>query len=480
MNMLRNEFPFELTAKQEQAALGLFQFLYGSDGRSIHLLRGYAGTGKTLLVSALVRTLHRLKIPAILLAPTGRAAKVFSIHAGTAAYTIHKQIYRQRSLTSENSLFDLDRNTHKDTLFIVDESSMISAPEDFRSIFGSGNLLEDLLRYVYSGANCRLLFVGDNAQLPPVGDDVSPALSASALRNLDFAVSGFQLTEVMRQEQDSGILYNATRLRQSIRLATDGEPRITLGRFKDLRRLCGDEIIETLQRSYDTVGQDGTIVLTRSNKQANMYNQGIRSTFFGREDMLQRGDIIMVVRNNYYWAELEAQKRKNEGNSEMPPMDFIANGDIAEVLSVQDEMEFYGLHFADVQIRFPDYNGFEMQVRVLLDAMQSEGPSLTPEQDRQLFQGVSEDYADERNKKERMKKVRMDPNYNALQIKYAYAVTCHKAQGGQWRHVFLDQGWMPPDGYDVQYYRWLYTAFTRATEKLYLINWPESQIEDYE
>ena len=477
LQLFREEFPYDLTSKQEEVACSLFDFLFSSDKMGVYILRGYAGTGKTLLVSALVRVLKKLQKDVVLLAPTGRAAKVLSGGAGFPAYTVHKQIYRQRTLASEKSHFDLDRNNHRNALFIVDESSMISARYDEYSIFGTGNVLHDLLNYVYRSSGCRLLFVGDNAQLPPVGEENSPALMAQYFSDLDFSVSGFQLLDVLRQKKNSGILENATMLRSSIREGKVSEPPVVrFQRFQDIRRLVGGDIVETLQRCYEEDDRGETIVLTRSNKQANVYNQGIRSTFFGRDGGLQKGDMVMVVRNNYYWIEQLSARQKKEKCADRIPMDFIANGDIAEITDVEGEMEFFQFHFADVSLRFPDYDDFEMRhVRVLLDVLNSETPAMSSEQNQLLFAGVSEDYADERSRKKRMEKIRQDPNFNALQIKYAYAVTCHKAQGGQWRNVFLDQGWLPPDGVDLNYYRWLYTAFTRATQNLYLVSWPREQ-----
>ncbi len=478
LQCFRHEFPYELTPKQEEVAASLCEFVFSDEPLGVYILRGYAGTGKTLLVSALVRVMKKLEREVVLLAPTGRAAKVFSVNSGYPAYTIHKQIYRQRTFDGDESRFDLDRNTYQDTLFIVDESSMISAKTDEYSIFGSGNLLHDLLNYVYRSKGCRLLFVGDNAQLPPVGDDRSPALQVSVFSELGFHVNCFQLTEVMRQAEGSGVLANATMLRQRINIEDVYDlPVIDAQGYDDIFCPPGDEMLEKLQESYEKTGQEQTIVLTRSNKQANAYNQGIRSSLLGREGGLQRGDMIMVVRNNYYWIELLIASLKQQKSCEMVPMDFIANGDIAEVTRVENELELFGFRFADVSLNFPDYDGFEMNhVRVLLDTLTCDGPSLSREKEQELYWRVSEDYADVRNKKERIKKIRQDANFNALQIKYAYAVTCHKAQGGQWTNVFLDQGWLPPDGIDVSYYRWLYTAFTRPTGSLYLLSWPEQQM----
>ncbi len=476
LECFRREFPYELTPKQKEVVESLYKFIFDNNPLGIYILRGYAGTGKTLIISALVRVMKKIEKDVVLLAPTGRAAKVFSINAGIPAYTIHKQIYRQKTFSSEQTHFELDRNTFQNTLFIVDESSMISSQTDEYSLFGSGNVLHDLLNYVYHSKGCRILFVGDNAQLPPVGDDRSPALQAAELTELGFEVDGFQLQEVMRQAKDSGILLNASMLRKKIsNNDVFNPPTIKFG-YTDINRISGDEIVEKLQESFEKVGQEQTIVLTRSNKQANAYNQGIRSYLFGREEGLQRGDMIMIVRNNYFWTEQLAISLKRKKSEQTVPMDFIANGDIAEVLSVENILEYYGLHFADISLRFPDYNDFEMHhIRVILETLTSDGPALAADKEHELYMGVSEDYADEKTKKERLKKIRLDPNYNALQIKYAYAVTCHKAQGGQWKNVFLDQGWLPSDGIDVNYFRWLYTAFTRPIEQLNLISWPLEQ-----
>ena len=446
LQCLQQQFPFQLTAKQTEAARRLCLFLYSSDPQSMFILRGYAGTGKTTLVSSIVRVLHQLKLETVLLAPTGRAAKVFSLNAGYPAYTIHKEIYRQHSLTSEQTHFDLDHNKHKAALFVVDESSMISAIDDGQSVFGTGSLLADLLQYVYSVPGCRILFVGDNAQLPPVGSNISPALSVDFFTQLGYHVSGFQLTEVMRQTAQSGILHNATALRHRIHDNKEfGLPVIKTRGYKDIVCLHGQDILDTLEECYEGYGQDQTIVLTR-------WTERLR-------------------------LRIAKQQKQDKPTLVPPPMDFIANGDIAQVISVGDEYEFYDLHFADVRLRFPDYDNFELNARVILDVLQSDTPALPTELDNKLYLGVSADYAQERNKRERMKRIREDANYNALQLKFAYAVTCHKAQGGQWRNVFVDQGWLPPEAIDRSYYRWLYTAMTRATDKLYLVNWPEKQIE---
>lgn len=471
------DFPFEMTPMQQTAAQELSRFVLTPDNSGLFILRGYAGTGKTSLVASLVRVMLRLQRRVTLMAPTGRAAKVFTQHASAPAYTIHKVIYRQKRMDDQNAGFSLNINKARHTLFIADEASMIANESSGSTFFGSGRLLDDLLRFVYSGEGCRLLLVGDTAQLPPVGEEESPALSASVLRDYGFHVVDYELTEVMRQAEQSGILQGATRLRRTL---TEGnanrKPTVKFSGFNDIKRTPGSELIEALEDSYNSLGTEQTIVITRSNKRAVAYNNGIRSTIFGREEGLVQGDVVMVSKNNYYWIE-QLRARRGEDDESALPMDFIANGDIAVVDNINCYHEFYGLHFADVTLTFPDYGNTGLNVRVVLDALQSESPSLSPEQSDKLYQGVMEDYAEYPTKKKRMEKLRQDPNYNAVQIKYAYAVTCHKAQGGQWEHVFVDQGWIPDDGVDTNYYRWLYTAFTRATRRLDLVNWPEKQCE---
>ena len=430
------------------------------------MLRGYAGTGKTSLVGALVRTLDKLQQKSVLLAPTGRAAKVFSAYAGHPAFTIHKKIYRQQSFSNELSNFSVNDNLTTHTLYIVDEASMISNEGLSGSMFGTGRLLDDLVQFVYSGQGCRLLLMGDTAQLPPVGEEQSPALFADALRGYGLEVVEVDLTQVVRQEQQSGILWNATRLRQLI--AEDdcySLPKIKVSGFADIKVLPGNELIETLNSCYDHDGLDETIVVCRSNKRANIYNKGIRAQILWREDELNTGDLLMVAKNNYFWTEKEKE------------MDFIANGETAVVRRVRRTRELYGFRFADVTLVFPDYNDFELEVNMLLDTLHTDSPALPKAENDRLFYSVLEDYADITVKRERMKKMKADPYYNALQVKYAYAVTCHKAQGGQWQRVFVDQGYVTEDMLTPDYVRWLYTAFTRATETLYLVNWPPNQME---
>ena len=429
----------------------------------VMLLRGSAGTGKTTLAAAMVRAMQQLGQKLVLLAPTGRAAKVFSQYSGTPAYTIHRRIYRQKSAADVTSGFQLNFNTAQDTLFMVDEASMISngarSMEQGASEFGTGRLLDDLIEYVYGGRNCRLLLIGDLAQLPPVGEEQSPALMADVLRSYYLHVYETDLNQVLRQSQESGILWNATQIRWRAQAV------IRFKGFPDIHLVRGDELIEQLSNSYSQVGMDETIVITRSNKRANIYNNGIRNMVLDREEELSHGDMLMIVKNNYYWWKEE-------------PSAFIANGDRAVVRRVRREQELYGFRFAEVTLTFPDYDDFELTATVLLDTLSSEAPALTREQQTQLYESVLADYEDIRFKSERMKKLKEDKYYNALQVKYAYAVTCHKAQGGQWAHVYVDQGYMTDDMMTPEYYHWLYTAFTRATEHLYLVNWPESQSDN--
>lgn len=465
---IRQTFGFTPTAEQEYALDVFACFMTDSDDQVVMIMRGSAGTGKTTLAGAIVRAMAALKQKMILLAPTGRAAKVFSLNAGHAAYTIHRRIYRQKS-AGDLSSFNLNDNLNRDTLFIIDEASMIANQGYGDSAFGSGCLLDDLMTFVYQsgrGSNCRMLLIGDKAQLPPVGEDESPALMADVLRCYGMRVYECDLNQVLRQGEESGILWNATQIRQMI---THDEmtqlPKIRFAGFADIQMVPGGELIDALSTSYYRVGTDETIVITRSNKRANIYNQGIRNQVLDREDELCRGDQLMIVKNNYFWT---------EGSKEIP---FIANGDIAVVQRVRHVHELYGFRFAEVTMQLPDYDDFELTATVCLDTLTSEAPALTHEQQEQLYNAVMEDYADIPQKAERIKKMKTDRYYNALQVKFAYAVTCHKAQGGQWAHVYLDQGYMTDDMLTPDYIHWLYTAFTRATEQLYLVNWPKLQVD---
>lgn len=497
-------FGFAPTADQLHAVEVFARFMTDRDERAVMILRGSAGTGKTSLAGAIVRTMQELRQKVTLLAPTGRAAKVFSLNANQPAATIHRSIYREKAFTGLDGKFNLNVNLFHDRLFMVDEASMISLSSN-NSTFGSGCLLDDLIQYVYNDRNCRMLLVGDKAQLPPVGEEESPALRSDVLRAYGLTVYECDLNEVLRQSQDSGILYNATVIRQMI---THDEvtqlPKIRFKGFADISIVPGDELIERLASSYSEVGIDETMVITRSNKRANVFNQGIRNMVLGREEELTTGDMLMVVKNKYKnspppspsfngslnnatnnvnslttQATRQVTQFPSGGGKEIekPTLTFIANGDRAVVRRVRNVREFYGFRFADVSLEFPDYNNAEEEMTVILDALMTEAPALTQEQNEQLFQHVLEDYEDIPLKADRMKKVREDEYYNALQVKFGYAITCHKAQGGQWAHIYLDQGYMTDEMLTPDYIHWLYTAFTRATEHLYLVNWPKTQVE---
>lgn len=462
--ILRN-FPFDPTTDQIHALDVFERFMTDSDERCVMILRGSAGTGKTSLASVIVRTLLDLQYKISLLAPTGRAAKVFSLNSGQPAATIHRSIYRERTFAGLDGKFNLNANLYRNRLFMIDEASMISLTS-VNSTFGSGCLLDDLIQFVYNERNCRMLLIGDKAQLPPVGEAESPALRTDVLAAYGLKVYECDLNEVLRQSQDSGILYNATIIRQMITHdQATALPKIRFKGFADISIVPGDELIESLSTSYAEVGIDETMVITRSNKRANIFNQGIRNMVLGREEELTTGDMLMVVKNKY-------KEKQAEGLS------FIANGDRAIVRSVRNVRELYGFRFADVTLSFPDYDNTEEDMIVILDTLTTEAPALTHEQNEQLFQQVLADYADVPLKSDRMKKIREDDYYNALQVKFGYAITCHKAQGGQWAHIYLDQGYMTDEMLTPDYIHWLYTAFTRATEHLYLVNWPKTQVEE--
>ncbi len=466
-------FGYNPTAEQLAAVENLSEFIL-ADMDTVQArvnrcvcLNGYAGTGKTSLVAALVKTMQQVGRKCVLLAPTGRAAKVFAAYSGHPAFTIHKFIYRQRSLDSD-AVFTLDFNALRNALFVVDEASMISnAPSG--GIYGTDRLLDDLISFVYSGEGCRLILLGDTAQLPPVGQINSPALQPDVLRSYGLEVSYITLTQVVRQSEESGILANATMLRNIIENRC-GEFEVRWDH--DISNVPGNELIESLAGSYRRAGTDDTIVVCRSNKRAHVYNMGIRNQILDREEELSHGDIIMIAKNNYYW--LGKQQEAADGDEERPGRsDFLANGDIAHVVRVRNERELYGFRFADCTMILPDYDDMEITATVLLDTLHTESPALNREQQELLYRRVLEDYDDIPYKRERLKKMREDPYYNALQIKYAYAVTCHKAQGGQWSEVYIDQGYIAPEMLTADYYRWLYTAFTRATQHVHLVNWKE-------
>ena len=478
-------YPFEPTEEQQQVIERLSDYVMSARHESLFVLRGYAGTGKTTLVGALVRTLgqHRRKV--VLLAPTGRAAKVFSQYSGMGVQTIHKKIYRQKSMSNQYE-FVLNVNTMKDTLFFVDEASMISNGGNNESMFGTGRLLDDLIQFVYSGKGCTLFLLGDTAQLPPVGQSLSPALSQEKLKGYGLSVEQADMVQVMRQVEHSGILFNATALREVIvpivmSGGLDLLPVISfkfrLKGFSDIVNINGEDLIEVIGGCYCRDGVEDTVVVCRSNKRAIKYNNGIRATILGREDEMNGGDHVMIVKNNYYWTEKLNTDNRNSGDNSQIPFSFIANGDTAIVRRVRGKRELHGFHFVDAVLEFPDYDNFEIEAVLLMDALFSEAPALTREESDKLFYSIMDDYADISQKRDRLLKVKEDRNYNAFQVKFAYAVTCHKAQGGQWKNIFIDQGYAPQQTQDAGYFRWLYTALSRATESVYLINWPDSQID---
>lgn len=462
--------PFEPLEDQALLIGKLATFIADPDSDSIFILRGYAGTGKTSVVGAMVKALTKLEIKTKLIAPTGRAAKVLSGMSGKGALTIHKEIYRQKSSSDGFGNFELNFNANSKTIFVVDEASMISNSYNANSTFGSGYLLEDLIKYVYNDKGCKLIFVGDNAQLPPVGSEESPALSTREMECYGKDVMEHDLTEVVRQGSESGIIYNATNIRNegSIEFRTPGYLKIETKPFEDIERITGADLIEELTNSFDKYGEDETIVITRSNKRANKFNEGIRGSILYKESQLCRGDRVMVVKNNYHWV------------ADISQMDFIANGDIAEVVSIGRHEELYGFNFANVTLRFTDSHATEVECKVIINTLTSETPSLSREDNIKLFNSVSADYADIRNKQERWKKIKANPYFNAIQIKFAYAITCHKAQGGEWKSVFIDQGYVTEEMLDTDFLRWLYTAITRPTEKLYLVNFNKDFFEDDE
>ena len=468
------QFGFPPTQEQAHALEVFAEFLTDRDPHAVMILRGSAGTGKTTLSGAIVRTLKEIRQKVMLLAPTGRAAKVFSLNSGSPAYTIHRRIYREKSFSGVEGQFNLNDNLYTDTLFMVDEASMIANMGLGGMSFGSGCLLDDLVHFVYQGQNDRLLLIGDKAQLPPVGEEESPALHAAMLEGYGLKVYECDLNEVLRQSEESGILYNATMIRQMITHDDITQlPKIRFVGYSDIKPMPGAELIEALADSYHHVGLDDTIVVTRSNKRANIFNQGIRNMVLDREEELSQGDILMIVKNNYYWMEEERKSNNKLQSNDIPA--FLANGDRAKVLKVRRRIDLYGFRFATLLLQFPDYGNYELEATVLLDTLTSEAPALTHEQQEQLFHQIEEDYQDIPLKADRMKAIRQDQFFNALQVKFAYAVTCHKAQGGQWAHVYVDQGYMTDDMLNPDYIHWLYTAFTRATEMLYLVNWPETQ-----
>lgn len=458
---IRENFPFAFTNDQTFALDKIVDFLFSGNGEEVFLLKGYAGTGKSSLIGSLVRTMNEFQQKTVLLAPTGRAAKVFSGYAAQQAFTIHKKIYRQQKFGEETAHFSLSDNLHKHTLFIVDEASMISNESSDFSIFGTGRLLDDLIEYVYSAEGCRMMLIGDNAQLPPVKQENSPALDREMLQSYSLQVQESTLTEIVRQAEESGILTNATGLRDALRFqATHDYPRLQVNGFADVVRITGMELIDEISDAYRRDGMEETIVISRSNKRVNAYNNGVRSRVLYREEELSSGDILMITKNNYFWAK------------EFEYLDFLANGEFVEVQRVRAEEEMYGFRFCNVTLYHRDYD-IEFEAKINLDVLHTEVPGLTREQSDQLFNNAMEDYMHIPTKRSRYKEVKSNPYFNALQVKYGYAVTCHKAQGGEWKNVFLDLGYIQKANLGDNFYRWLYTSITRSTKKLYLVNLPD-------
>ncbi len=459
------KFSFETTNSQKKVVEMLSDYIASSDFSRIFVLNGYAGTGKTTLIAALVDVLREVGIKSVLLAPTGRAAKVLTQYSGQTALTIHKRIYRERTNANYESKFSLDLNKERGAIFIVDEASMLSDSTGDGQIFGSGSLLNDLISYVRQGKECKLILVGDDAQLPPVGCDFSPALDRSVMEHYG-EVSYVSMDDVVRQSAESGILFNATMLRCMIENELYEVPRFRMD-FPDIEAINGGELMEKLQDAYDSGEREDTIVITRSNKRANRYNEGIRRYNLSAEEAIESGDMLMVVKNNYHYTE----------RIENCPISFMANGDIAYLKRIRRFEDFYGFHFADAILSFGDYNDLEIECKILLDTISSEAPSLTQEQCRKLFDEVEKDYLDIKSKIKRFREIRENPHYNAVQVKFAYAVTCHKAQGGQWKRVFIDKCLFGDEPMTRDMLRWLYTALTRATEKVYLVNFDDRFFE---
>ncbi|SDW64680.1 ATP-dependent DNA helicase [Aequorivita viscosa] len=465
-SFLKNEFPHNTTPKQEIALQLLAKFVLGTNKNETFLLKGYAGTGKTTIVGTLVKNLPKAKMRSVLLAPTGRAAKVISYYSKKQAFTIHKKIYFPKSEKGSVS-FTLQNNKHRDTIFIVDEASMIPDINQDSRLFENGSLLDDLMQYVYSGHNCKLLLIGDTAQLPPVHLSVSPALDSQILESqYSREVIHIELDEVVRQQKDSGILENATKIREHIEDGFYDTFKFSGIQFPDvIRPIDGQEIMDAISDSYSELGNEGTVIIVRSNKRANLYNQSIRERILFQESELSSGDYLMVVKNNYFWVDNASEAG------------FIANGDIVEVLEIFAFKELYGFRFAEVKVRMVDYPNMQpLETVLLLDTLSSETPSLTYEESNSLYQEVMKDYASEKSKYKKFMAVKKNKYFNALQVKFSYAITCHKSQGGQWNTVFVEQPYLP-NGIDKEYLRWLYTAITRAQDKLYLIGFKDEFFE---
>lgn len=465
IQLFSREIPHQLTDGQREAVHQITDFLYRREPAQLFVLKGYAGTGKTTLVSALVRTFHQLKKKTVLLAPTGRAAKVFAGYSGFKAYTLHKHLYNLTQ-DEEGTHISRKRNKNHHTLFIVDEVSMIATGTNGEN-WGNRDLLADLIDYVFEGEGNKLLFIGDDAQLPPVFSEESPALELSYLRSaFSLNADSYQLTEVVRQTQDSGILYNATTLRAKIEEENFSLPIFTQLDFPDFHRLSSIDLEDKINDLYSHREPEETVIITRSNKRANIFNQEIRNRVFFRDNEIASGDFLMIVKNNYNWVEKDSS------------VGFLANGELIEVLSVRRREELYGFHFADVAIRLCDYPDYpEMEIKIILETLSSEGAALEKEQQRQLYLEVSKDYEDIADKRIRALKMRGNPYLNAVQVKFAYALTCHKTQGGQWANTCIDLNYYSEEQLNKETFRWLYTALTRTTENVYLINFPDEFFE---
>ena len=486
---LIKSFPHEPTAQQTELFYKLDNFLLTDNGDDVFILRGYAGTGKTTIVGSLVKALRGYNFKYVLLAPTGRAAKVITAYSGRKAFTIHKRIYRKKSALNVDEGFQLGDNLADNTLFIVDEASMVS---DEANPGQRASLLYDLIKYVYNTKNCRLMLVGDTAQLPPVGSEDSPALDAVLMQNrFGLTVHTFELTDVLRQQKDSGILLNVTKIRDIIRdqnPVSGGQqsalsvrenfkvlpkspnvlkvpvPQIITKDYKDIYRMSGEMLEEGLNYAYTKYGNDNTLIICRSNKNANAYNRQIRGRILYREEELTGGDQVMVVKNNYFWLQTQ-----EEGSTA-----FIANGDIARIKKVRKIEDMYGFRFADIQLEFIDYTEDPvLDCKVLLDTLYSEAPALLQDDQKRLYLEAMKDYDHIPNRRAKWNELKLNPYYNALQIKFAYAITCHKAQGGQWDAVFVDQGYLTDEMVNIDFLRWFYTACTRATKELFLVNFSD-------
>lgn len=464
--LIIKNFRFTPTESQNIAIETFSQFINSSDDNSILLLRGYAGTGKTSLINSFVTALAEFNTKTFLLAPTGRAAKVLSGYCNMPAFTIHKIIYRQRNLQEDISGFEINFNPNYQTIFIVDEASMISDSGNPGNNFGSGRLLSDLISFVYNNKKNRLIIVGDTAQLPPISLNESPALSKNYIEKNFFKKVYFsELKDVVRQKEESDILINATKLRQDIDSEPLPIPKFSINSSNDIEAISGNSIIEYIENSYNRVGQEETIIITKSNKVANIYNKGIRQRILWYEEEISCGDLIMIVKNNYFW------------NKDIDDLPFIANGDIAKVISIKRYHELYDRRFVSIRICLIDYD-IELDVIALLETLTSETPSLSSEENKKFYEKVSEDFADIKNKKKKFELIKSNEFFNALQIKFAYAVTCHKAQGGQWKHVYIDHGYIPEIVPSKEMYRWFYTAITRPKEKLYFVNIKKEFLEE--